>query len=386
MKQVGQIHYRYLTDADFFNLNKPTGSEDGGGGQSYVDFPIKKIPVEKWNHFFDRVGGLVVDTVTHGKSWEFPIKSIGLHLLTSEQRVKIYQRRSASISVSAQTLNRRGSNRIMAWRPEYGFPQPANPTESSGQLPSGLCVYLLRTTEGEVWAGWFEQGSQHLGADDDARELLASMVAPSNTAGATGFIEIPAGKRLLLSEKNLQTPFAASPATEESAVAVTEISKPTATSISKTPQFEQRDEDEIIQSLFGEDRATASKPATRDRVQKILARNSKAVKDLKALYRNRCQISGERFAFKKRNGEVYSEVHHLIPLGEGGADDPRNMIVVNPLVHRMLHYAEVTGLDFHLIQVDEAGDSTLEIRINGEPYTITWHKDHAKHVLKAGTP
>ena len=104
----------------------------------------------------------------------------------------------------------------------------------------------------------------------------------------------------------------------------------------------------------------------------------KAVKDLKALYENRCQISGEIYSFKKIDGVTYSEVHHLIPLGKGGADDPRNMIVVNPLIKRMLHYAEVTGLDFNAIQEDEDGESCLEIRINGEPFTIIWHKDHIK--------
>ena len=31
MKLVKQVIFRYLTNADFFNINKPSGTEEGGG-------------------------------------------------------------------------------------------------------------------------------------------------------------------------------------------------------------------------------------------------------------------------------------------------------------------------------------------------------------------
>ena len=37
MRVVRAIVFRYLTDADFFNMYKPTGTEIGGGGQLYID-------------------------------------------------------------------------------------------------------------------------------------------------------------------------------------------------------------------------------------------------------------------------------------------------------------------------------------------------------------
>ena len=81
----------------------------------------------------------------------------------------------------------------------------------------------------------------------------------------------------------------------------------------------------------------------------------------------------------KRNGELYCESHHLIPLGENGSDLPHNIIIVSPLIHRMLHYAEVSQIDLGLISVD----NTLDIMINDIRYTIRWHPEHADLVLRS---
>lgn len=67
-------------------------------------------------------------------------------------------------------------------------------------------------------------------------------------------------------------------------------------------------------------------------------RNRKIVQQLKKIYNNQCQIC--EFTFKKDNGENYSETHHLIPLGENGFDNIKNLIVVCPNCHKKLHYAK----------------------------------------------
>ena len=87
-------------------------------------------------------------------------------------------------------------------------------------------------------------------------------------------------------------------------------------------------------------------------------------------------MTGEQFVFKKADGQLYCEAHHLVPLGAGGADSPYNLIVVSPLIHRMFHYAEVSGLDLSKIV-----DNKLPITINGETYTITWNPLHAAVVI-----
>ena len=79
----------------------------------------------------------------------------------------------------------------------------------------------------------------------------------------------------------------------------------------------------------------------------MLQRNQKIVAALKALYGGRCQLTGDQFVFKKTDGELYCEAHHLLALGSGGADSPYNLVIVSPLIHRMFHYAEVSGLDLN---------------------------------------
>ena len=110
---------------------------------------------------------------------------------------------------------------------------------------------------------------------------------------------------------------------------------------------------------------------------KVRERNTKAVRKLKKLYEGKCQISGTKFTFKKQNGQYYSEGHHLIALGKNGSDSARNIVIVSPLIHMMLHYANVEGLDLKKIK-----DNKLTFKMNGEEYTITWHPDHAKIVAQ----
>lgn len=93
------------------------------------------------------------------------------------------------------------------------------------------------------------------------------------------------------------------------------------------------------------------------------------------MYNGLCQITGDQYTFVKQNGEYYSEVHHLIPLGENGSDSYANAIVVSPLIHRMLHYAKVSEIDLSLIQ-----DNKLTISINNRNFEITWHPDHMRVV------
>ena len=83
-----------------------------------------------------------------------------------------------------------------------------------------------------------------------------------------------------------------------------------------------RTEQEILDSLFSEDVPDTQglPPDKVEIIQKVRRRNAKAVKNLKELYKGKCQITGGDLTFKKKDGALYSEAHHLIPLGNDGAD------------------------------------------------------------------
>jgi hypothetical protein len=67
-------------------------------------------------------------------------------------------------------------------------------------------------------------------------------------------------------------------------------------------------------------------------------RNFSLVKELKEKHSS-CQICD--FTFKKKNGENYNEVHHIVPLSNKGKDAEINTLVLCANCHRQLHYAKI---------------------------------------------
>ncbi|HDU8610350.1 TPA: HNH endonuclease [Morganella morganii] len=362
MERVKSIVYRHLTNADFFNINKPPGMELGGGGQAYIDFPTSSVTPAQWHEFFIGINGVSVQQETQGPSWIFPIYSLTLDngQNPAVQSLKIYQRRQQSVSITSQKLFSSRSNRVRAWHPQSGFPVPVDNTDRS-QCPDGLMVYLAATYEGRVWAGWFlNDGTTQLPLKGIPPQSINSMFSlPADAEGYSGIINFHSTDYLYLNPLDRDYPLQ-SQGTE------------TYTSGVYNPA---NDESTFIDDLFYNDNSQYE-TLSKEYIRRVKARNKSIVTKLKNLYNNTCQITGNQFAFQKKDGIDYTEVHHLIPLGEGGSDDIRNLIVVNPLIHKMLHHATVTGLNLENISIDEHGVGTLQININDLPYTITWHPKH----------
>ena len=77
MNSVKYIIFRYLTNAEFFNINKPSGTEESGGGQAYIDFPVISIPLSRWDMFFSNSPNVQKSTRSRGPGWGFTVQSIG---------------------------------------------------------------------------------------------------------------------------------------------------------------------------------------------------------------------------------------------------------------------------------------------------------------------
>lgn len=369
VRSARAIIYRYLSNADFFNIYKPTGTEPGGGGQTYIDFLTRFIPIDDWRRFFHDVPGVVETAGAQGPRWRFDINSIGVPPRKRQQQLAIYQRRSASVCISSQNLHGRGANRVEAWKPEYGFPEPADPNNRR-ELPPGLAIYLIRSHEKDIWAGWFQEPAIY--RDARAGDFLRPILA-DNEPGAVGILRFRE-TQLNFDEADPRRPFftGAGAGGEIS----TALASPTAART--TPSEEQ-----LLSTLFQEDVGTrgASDPSLREYVVAVRRRNTAAVRGLKLLYKDECQATGTKWIFKKRDGRNYTEAHHLVSLGEGGADDPRNIVVVSPLFHRMLHHADVGPIDLSKIETQKDGTGILQITINGKNYSIMWHPEHARAVL-----
>jgi len=363
MKIAKCIIFRYLTKADFFNIYKPSGTERLGGGQAYIDFPVASISLSEWHEFFKGIFGVSRSKGKQGPRWKFDIKSIGV---AGTQRLTIYQRRKQTVCIAGQRITSSRENRINAWRPSNGFPEPVDPTDKNVPPPKKLAVFLVRTTDGEFWAGWFRT---HLPCKDktstESFEKLFGDKGDEGDEGDADFIDLTSSS-LLFDTEDRETPFQA----------IAYVSRAKRQLISKKAKTEK----EVTVELLVEDKVSARNvtPKKKKVILNIRARNTKAVKNLKKLYKGKCQLTGNQYTFLKRDGRRYSEAHHLMPLGQLGADSPFNIIIVSPLIHRMLHYAKISKIDFHKM----AKNNTLDIKINRKRYRIKWHPKHAKLVRK----
>ncbi|AKH95421.1 HNH endonuclease [Elizabethkingia anophelis] len=341
-KRAHSLVFRRMTYADFRHINKVGGEEVGGGGQSYIDFPTKEISYDNWFSFL----GQNTDTGAGNRPvWNFEINSFGVE---ESQQLKIYQRRSASFSIASQKIHSRESNRVKAWHPTNGFPSDYDHENQN------LIIYIAKTIDNEYWAGWLLENQ--IPANWIGNELLKKMF----TEESAGYLVF--NDKLFIETSNTEWPFYFYARSITNEIPTADDLKDEAVMEDTSPKLQQlindNQEPELIQRFLT-----------------VRKRNKQLVKNLKELYNGRCQITGDQLTFLKSNGELYSEVHHLIPLGEKGSDSYANTIVISPLIHRMLHYANVSEIDLSKIN-----DNQLPIKINEQDYFITWHPDHFKTV------
>ena len=373
MKQVSQIVYRHITAADFFNINKPKGATAGGGGQSYIDFPTSAIRSEDWRRFFSPRRGR---RTRSGPLYEIELHSVGLE---ESQTVEIGQRRPSTYNIRNQRITSNEANRVYSWDPRLtNFPKPRDPLRP--MRIQHLVVYLAKAGKGQFWAGWFH--ASHPKSSWKCDHRLQPMF-DEHEDGAAGSILLD--PPILIDETDLRWPFRGAArgtrAYPRHKTVRTKKVKST-TLVPKTSKqeltFRTTPESKLLNELFVEDKSgLAEKNARRHQVTRsVIRRNARIVPQLKKLYKGKCQISGAKYVFIKNNGDFHTEAHHLMALGRGGADAPKNIIIVSPLIHRMLHHAEVSEINLQKIQNNE-----LAIHINGKRYSIKWHPRHTSVVL-----
>lgn len=354
MAQVTSLVFRKLTHADYFNISKPRGTEERGGGQSYIDFPIGDVSLEQWGRLFS---SFAPTDRPSGPMWQVEINSLGGLGL---QEVRIGQRRSKTVSVRAQKLHSHQSNRVLAWHPDHGaFPNAPDDIASAHDpripgLLDGLRIFILKTDGGELWAGWLGRRELERMAARDNR-LLAMATDHAGYIAFDPSIELDDASamdpfKLLRHQDSLLSPY-----------------RSVHPDVGQNPTAEHLD-------MLQEDFSTKSARRQR-RVVATFHRNRAAVQKLKALY-GKCQITGHKYVFPTARGVPYLEAHHLVPLGEGGADHPANLVIVSAHVHRMLHHADVQGIDLHKFPT-----AVLQISINGTRHRITWHPGHINAIL-----
>ena len=139
MKAISII-YRFMTQTEFKAINNLIQSS-GGGSQTYIDFPKGSVKDSDWIDFLGNQG----EEAPNGYKWHINVKSLSLGDV--EQDVELSCRRE-----NTNSLREQNNNRIKIWSPKYSsFPSASDIYDEENPL----CIYLLKDTEGEIWAGWF---------------------------------------------------------------------------------------------------------------------------------------------------------------------------------------------------------------------------------------
>jgi len=74
---------------------------------------------------------------------------------------------------------------------------------------------------------------------------------------------------------------------------------------------------------------------------RVYPRNSTLRNYIKRRAEYSCEMPDCNYhGFLKKNGEPYIEIHHIIPLSEGGKDSIDNTVALCPNCHRAIHYSE----------------------------------------------
>lgn len=165
------IVYRYMTQTEFKAINDLIQST-GGGSQTYIDFPKGSITDENWIEFLGYKG----QEVPNGYKWIFNVKSLSLG--DQEQKVELSCRRE-----NTNSLREQNKNRINIWSPKYStFPSATDNYEESNPI----CLYLLKNTEGQIWAGWFYPKTCN---NDWFMNIELASIIFNNSKGAAGYIK-----------------------------------------------------------------------------------------------------------------------------------------------------------------------------------------------------
>ena len=132
--------FRKLTPNEFKAITNTINSE-GGGSQTYIDFPKGSISDDDFKEFFGDEG----TPNTNGFEWVFYVNSLSIGPI--RQREVISARRKGSNSLREQN----NDNRIEIWKNERsGFP-----SESYDESNNPIIVYIIKSEDKDYWAGWF---------------------------------------------------------------------------------------------------------------------------------------------------------------------------------------------------------------------------------------
>ncbi|HFG2128619.1 HNH endonuclease [Vibrio mimicus] len=94
----------------------------------------------------------------------------------------------------------------------------------------------------------------------------------------------------------------------------------------------------INNNLYG-----SKTPQKLQKVGSVYGRDVRVAAQTLLLAGGRCELC-EKSTFLKKNGKPFLEVHHVLPLANGGSDTITNTVALCPNCHKELHFGEQSGI------------------------------------------
>jgi hypothetical protein len=98
-------------------------------------------------------------------------------------------------------------------------------------------------------------------------------------------------------------------------------------------------------------------------VERTIRKDGKIVRGLKEFHNYRCQFPACEAEVRKRDGSLYVEVAHILPVSQGGESVLGNLIVLCPNHHKEFDYGD--------LEIDSQTDAQIKGRLNSQDFNIS---------------
>ena len=171
MREVHSVWWRRVQLGEFFNIERSPYLVSGGGGARYIEIPRSLVgPTQHFLGVVPRADGSPTEKTIVARVIGEPDVSGELQFL---------RKAGGRLRIANQNRQATPESRHPAWRSDRGFPRAPDSVKSSAEArpyypDGGLRVYIVRTVDGEYYAG-FTKGPApaHLPDDSLTRKLYA---------------------------------------------------------------------------------------------------------------------------------------------------------------------------------------------------------------------
>lgn len=169
-----------VNPSDLYNIERvPEDKPKTGGGHTYIQVPKGQVPhLLKFLH---------IGYPDNGKKTTLLVGNQKTPNVDPEE-LEFWSKSSGRMRIAQQ--NRISQNRLSAWSPQYGFPKlesfEGTPIASTLLDAIGqLHIYLIRTSDGAVWAG-YTKGKP---SEEDLQQPFADLLWGQSKGGYWSFKE-----------------------------------------------------------------------------------------------------------------------------------------------------------------------------------------------------